>query len=71
MLCRQTDRQTDRQIRAVAHYVTITGIIKDYESGQIWVRVQSWGDQYYFLHSDFVEYNSWTNIDSSGSAIIM
>lgn len=39
------------------HYVTITGVFKDNNSGQIWLRVQSWGEQYYLNFSEFYNYN--------------
>ena len=39
------------------HYVTITGVIFDRESGKEWLRIQSWGEQYYILFEDFCNYN--------------
>lgn len=42
-----------------AHYVTITGIILDRESENEWLRVQSWGEQYYILFNDFCNYNDY------------
>lgn len=49
------------------HYVTITGVAidhhcvsqTDYDHGysEVYLRVQSWGDEYYIKYSDFIEYN--------------
>ena len=40
------------------HYVTITGLINDNITNQIWLRVQSWGKIFYINYSEFVEYNA-------------
>ena len=54
------------------HYVTITGAIKDYQSGQTWLRIQSWGEEYYLLYSDFVEYNrTFACNEAKGNIIIV
>ena len=53
------------------HYVTITGIVKDGESGNEWLRIQTWGEQYYILYNDFVEYNKINNNLSDGTVIIL
>ena len=39
------------------HYVTITGLIKDYQSDTVWLRVQTWGEVYYLRLDEFYKYN--------------
>lgn len=29
------------------HYVTVTGVIEDLNSGRVWLRVQTWGNAMY------------------------
>ena len=40
------------------HYVTVTGVIRDNITEDVWLRVQSWGKVYYINYMDFIEYNS-------------
>ena len=42
----------------LSHYVTITGVLEDDCLGEDFLRVQSWGKEYYIKYSDFVNYNS-------------
>ena len=37
------------------HYVTVTGIIVDSETNKWWMKISSWGQEYYI---DFSEYSS-------------
>ena len=39
------------------HYVTITGMITDSNSGETYLRVQSWGNEFYIKYSEFKNYN--------------
>lgn len=41
----------------IFHYVTITGLIRHENSNECYLRVQSWGKEYYINYSEFVEYN--------------
>ena len=54
-----------------SHYVTLTGVILDRESDNEWLRIQTWGEQYYLLYNDFVEYNKFNNNLASGTTIII
>ncbi|MCR5802656.1 MAG: hypothetical protein K6G47_00200, partial [Clostridia bacterium] len=42
------------------HYVTITGLIQDNQSDTVWLRVQTWGEEYYLRLDDFYIYNQST-----------
>ncbi len=53
------------------HYVTITGVVKDTQSGKTWLRIQSWGEVYYILYSDFVLYNSTHAFEGAKGMIIV
>lgn len=53
--------QPSNHPRMTYHYVTITGIVinSDAQDGndRVFLRVQSWGGEYYINYSDFVNYN--------------
>ncbi len=53
------------------HYVTITGVIHDNEVDRVWLRIQTWGKQYYILYDDFVDYNKINENLADGSIIIL
>ncbi len=38
------------------HYITVTGIIKDEITGQIMLRISSWGKQYYINYEEYRDY---------------
>lgn len=39
------------------HYVTITGLIIDYQTDIVWLRVQTWGKINYLRLDEFYDYN--------------
>lgn len=42
------------------HYVTVTGIFIDKNAAEgedVFLRVQSWGDEYYINYSEFINFN--------------
>lgn len=43
---------------AAGHYVTITGIFIDEQANMRWLRVQSWGKEYYINFDEFYDYNT-------------
>ena len=47
---------------AIGHYITITGIFIDEQINKRWLRVQSWGEEYYIDFDGFYDYNT----DESG-----
>jgi hypothetical protein len=47
------------------HYMTITGVVKDLDTGKYYLRVQSWGKEYYLDFDNIYESNTVT-----GSVII-
>ncbi len=40
------------------HYVTITGVYTNTQTGEVYLKVQSWGSSYYIDYSEFNDYNS-------------
>lgn len=40
------------------HYVTITGVFIDEQANKRWLRVQSWGEEYYIDFDEFYDYNT-------------
>jgi hypothetical protein len=40
------------------HYVTITGMFIDEQANRRWLRVQSWGEEYYIDFDEFFDYNT-------------
>ena len=52
------------------HYVTVTGVFYDNYSEETYLRVQSWGTEYYLKYEDFVEYNVSFN-SASGYIIVL
>ena len=51
--------------RMIYHYVTITGVLivldTDVVEDRIYLRIQSWGEEYYINYYDFVQYNAYSN----------
>ena len=50
------------------HFVTITGVFFDNQSGRTWLRVQTWGYEYYL---DFDEFYSYSNDDDDRDGTII
>ena len=56
------------------HYVTITGVFIDNQSGRTWLRVQSWGEEWYLDFDEFYNYsndNAESFINSDGAIIVI
>lgn len=45
-----------KQSNINGHYVSVTGIIKDEITGQIMLRISSWGKQYYINYEEYRDY---------------
>ena len=52
------------------HYVTVTGVLIDNNQDEVYLRVQSWGSEFYLKYSEFVEYNT-DHVSCSGRVIII
>ncbi len=56
------------------HYVTITGVFIDNQSGRTWLRVQSWGGEWYLDFDEFYNYsndNAESFINRDGAIIVI
>ncbi|HPG65160.1 MAG TPA: hypothetical protein PLE82_07465, partial [Saccharofermentans sp.] len=56
------------------HYVTITGVFIDNQSGRTWLRVQTWGSEYYLDFDEFYSYsndNAESFINRDGAIIVI
>lgn len=40
------------------HYVTITGVVIDYQEDRCWLKVQTWGQVYYIDFYEFYNYET-------------
>lgn len=49
------------------HFTTITGIVEDTESDVIWLRVQSWGYEFYINVEELLYYNE-TVVNAASNA---
>jgi len=43
------------------HYITITGMYNNYILDKTFLRVQSWGEEYYIDYDEFIKYNENSN----------
>ena len=53
------------------HYVTITGMVKDCQSGCCWLKIQSWGQVYYIDLVDFYNYRTQESDYSTAESTII
>ena len=56
--------------KIAGHYDTITGVIIDKQTNEIWVRVQSWGDEYYYSYNELVDFRNEHKFGPSTTSLI-
>ena len=53
------------------HYVTVTGMVKDNNSGRCWIKVQSWGRVYYIDLVEFYNYETPNSLVTTAESTVI